>query len=235
MQTMFHAAESRGFADHGWLRSYHSFSFADYYNPMRMNFGVLRVINDDYVMGGRGFGRHPHKNMEIISIPLSGDLEHKDSMGNGSIIKQGDIQIMSAGVGITHSEMNANLDQAVAFLQIWVLPKVQQVEPRYQQISLEDKRNDFQQIVSPNPDDDGVWLHQDAWFSLAKFDQGTRKSYQVKQKQNGVYVFMIAGKAKIGNQILQARDGLGVWDCDSFDVEALDNAEILLMDVPLTI
>lgn len=237
MQTVLHTAESRGNAHHGWLQSRHTFSFADYYDRNRMNFGVLRVINDDQVAGGQGFGTHPHRDMEIISIPLEGDLAHKDSMGNGSIIRQGDVQIMSAGTGVTHSEMNANADQAVKFLQIWVLTRKNGVEPRYQQIRIADEAqpNDFQQIVSPHADDAGVWIHQDAWFSLAKFSDGLSKPYQVKRAGNGVYVFVIKGKAKIGDIELNERDGLGVWDTDSFEVTAVGDAEILLMDVPMDV
>ncbi|MGX3067514.1 pirin family protein [Ursidibacter arcticus] len=236
MKYIYHSADSRGNADHGWLKSRHTFSFANYYDPERLGFGALRVINDDFVEGGMGFGTHPHNNMEIISIPLSGDLSHKDSMGNGSIIRNGDIQVMSAGTGITHSEMNANRDQAVKFLQIWVIPNKRNVEPRYQQIAIADqaKPNDFQQILSPNPDDEGVWIHQDAWFSLAKFELNHSKTYQLHKENTGVYVFVIKGNAKIGDKELNERDGLAVWDTQSFDVTALsENAEILLMEVPI--
>lgn len=237
MQTIYHQANTRGNANHGWLKSKHTFSFANYYNPERMGFGVLRVINDDQVEGGMGFGAHSHRDMEIISIPLSGDLAHKDSMGNGSIIRNGDIQVMSAGTGVTHSEMNANTDKAVKFLQIWVLTRKLGVQPRYQQITIADKSklNDFQQVLSPNPDDEGVWIHQDAWFSLAKFEDGFSKPYQIKRQGNGVYVFVIKGKAKINDIELNERDGLGVVDTDSIDVTAIGDAEILLMDVPMNI
>lgn len=236
MQTVYHAADTRGVANHGWLKSRHTFSFANYFDPQRMNFGVLRVINDDQVAGGGGFGTHPHNNMEIISIPLSGDLAHRDSMGNGSIIRHGDIQVMSAGTGVTHSEMNANADEAVKFLQIWVFPNKKDVEPRYQQITMADQArpNEFQQILSPNPDDEGVWIHQDAWFSLARFDQGTKKSYTVKKPGNGVYVFVIKGQVKVADRTLNERDGFGISDTEAFDVEALSDAEVLLMDVPMT-
>lgn len=236
MQTVYHAADTRGVANHGWLKSRHTFSFANYFDPQRMNFGVLRVINDDQVAGGGGFGTHPHNNMEIISIPLSGDLAHRDSMGNGSIIRHGDIQVMSAGTGVTHSEMNANADEAVKFLQIWVFPNKKDVEPRYQQITMADQArpNEFQQILSPNPDDEGVWIHQDAWFSLARFDQGTKKSYTVKKPGNGVYVFVIKGQVKVADRTLNERDGFGISETEAFDVEALSDAEVLLMDVPMT-
>ena len=237
MKTVFHAADSRGDAEHGWLKSRHTFSFAEYYDPKRMGFGVLRVINDDCVQGGMGFGRHPHQDMEIISLPLSGDLAHKDSMGNGSIIKNGDIQVMSAGTGITHSEMNANADKPVKFLQIWVLTRKNGIKPRYQQVTIADqaKPNDFQQILSPNADDDGVWIHQDAWFSLANFDKDTSRYYQIKKSGNGVYVFVIKGSANIDGQQLGERDGLGIWDADGFELTATSDAQILLMDVPMDI
>lgn len=237
MKTVFHAADSRGDAEHGWLKSRYTFSFAEYYDPQRMGFGVLRVINDDCVEGGMGFGRHPHQDMEIISLLLSGDLAHKDSMGNGSIIKNGDIQVMSAGTGITHSEMNANADKPVKFLQIWVLTRKNGIKPRYQQVTIADqtKPNDFQQILSPNADDDGVWIHQDAWFSLANFDKDTSRYYQIKKSGNGVYVFMIKGSANIGDRQLGERDGLGIWDADGFELTATSDAQILLMDVPMDI
>ena len=235
MKTIYHAAGSRGFADHGWLKSNHTFSFANYYNRDRMHFGVLRVINDDFVDKGKGFGTHPHNDMEIISLPLEGELEHRDSMGNGSIIRQGDVQVMSAGTGITHSEFNARQDQPVKFLQIWVFPREKGVKPRYDQVRIADftKPNDFQQIVSPDPDGDGVWIHQDAWFHLANFDKGGTKEYDVKKKGNGVYLFVIRGKAKVSTQTLNERDGYGIWDIGSFTLEALEDSEILLMEVPM--
>lgn len=235
MKTIYHAAGSRGHAEHGWLKSNHTFSFANYYNRERMHFGVLRVINDDSVEGGEGFGTHPHNDMEIISLPLEGELEHRDSMGNGSIIRQGDVQVMSAGTGITHSEFNARQDQPVKFLQIWVFPREKGVKPRYDQVRIADftKPNDFQQIVSPDPDGDGVWIHQDAWFHLANFDKGVTKEYDVKKKGNGVYLFVIRGKAKVSTQTLNERDGYGIWDIGSFTLEALEDSEILLMEVPM--
>ena len=235
MKTIYHKADSRGHANHGWLDSYHTFSFANYYNPERMNFGVLRVLNDDTVSGNMGFGTHPHKDMEIVSIPLEGDLRHKDNMGNETIIKAGDIQVMSAGTGVMHSEYNNNPDKPVKFLQIWVIPNKMNVTPRYGQIDAvaHAKPNDFQQIVSPNKDDDGVWIHQDAWFHLAKFEKGISKEYFLKKEGNGVYVFILEGKAKIGEQILERRDGLGISDTNSFKTEALENSEILLMEVPM--
>ncbi len=235
MKTIYHPAASRGYADHGWLKSNHTFSFANYHNRDRMNFGVLRVINDDQVAGGEGFGAHPHNDMEIISIPLEGDLEHRDSMGNGGIIRKGDIQVMSAGTGVTHSEFNANADRAVKFLQIWVFPREKGVKPRYGQMHIADyaKPDDFQQIVSPYPEDAGMWINQDSWFHLADIGAGVKKTYALKKPGNGVYLFLISGEAKVGDQILHQRDGYGIWDTESFLLEATEKAEILLMEVPM--
>ncbi|SDQ66393.1 hypothetical protein SAMN05421664_2071 [Chryseobacterium soldanellicola] len=235
--SVIHKADSRGKADHGWLVSNHTFSFANYHNPERMHFGVLRVLNDDKVDAGRGFGTHPHDNMEIISIPLEGDLEHKDSMGNTAVIKSGDIQVMSAGTGIMHSEYNKNSDQPVKFLQIWVYPNKRNVTPRYDQITLdkEKSKNKFQQILSPNTDDEGVWIHQDAWFHLGNFENNKEINYQIRKKGNGVYAFIIKGSAEIEDQELEQRDGFGVWDISDLNIKATaENTEILLMEVPMT-
>jgi hypothetical protein len=235
MKTIFHKAESRGYANHGWLEAYHSFSFARYFNPERMGFGALRVLNDDAVKGGMGFSSHPHKDMEIITIPLEGDLKHSDTMGNVGIISKGEVQVMSAGTGIFHSEKNANATKDLKLLQIWVIPREENVQPRYEQLVITEqaKPNDFQQIVSPDKDDEGVWIHQDAWFSLANFDKGVSKQYNLKKTTNGVYVFVIEGKAKIGNQLLEKRDALGITECLDFTLEALENSEILIMEVPM--
>jgi quercetin 2,3-dioxygenase len=233
--TVLHKAETRGDANHGWLHSRHTFSFADYYDPERVHFGVLRVLNDDTVIAGMGFSTHPHNNMEIISIPLEGDLEHKDSMGNVSVIKHGDVQVMSAGTGITHSEYNKNKDQRVKFLQIWVIPDKGNVKPRYDQITLNvaDRHNKFQQILSPNPDDEGVWIYQNAWFHLGNFDKGYGDNYGIKAKGNGVYAFVLSGDITINDQKLNSRDGFGIWDVESFSVKADSDAEFLLMEVPM--
>jgi hypothetical protein len=235
-KTILHKADTRGKADHGWLQNFHSFSFAGYYNPERMNFGTLRVLNDDSVKGGMGFGKHPHDNMEIISIPLEGDLEHKDSMGNTTVIRKGDIQVMSAGTGIYHSEYNKNADQTVKFLQIWIFPNKKNVQPRYDQVSLNeaDRKNKLQQILSPNIGDEGVWIHQDAWFHLGTFDNEVEKTYQIKKSGNGVYAFVLKGKFLVEGQQLEHRDGLGIWDTESFNIESNEvGSEILLMEVPM--
>lgn len=235
--TILHKAETRGDADHGWLHSKHTFSFANYYNPERMHFGVLRVLNDDTVSGGMGFGTHPHDNMEIISIPLEGDLEHKDSMGNVAVIRNGDIQVMSAGTGIQHSEYNKSKDNTVKFLQIWVFPNKKNVTPRYDQITLqaEDRHNKLQQILSPNADDAGVWIHQNAWFHLGKFDKGVSTEYKLKLKGNGVYVFNLNGDLEANGQLLNNRDGFGIWNTDKMKLTAITNSEFLIMEVPMTI
>ncbi len=235
MKSVLHKANTRGHANHGWLDSHHSFSFANYYNPERMNFGVLRVLNDDIVASGRGFGTHPHDNMEIISIPLSGDLEHKDSMGNTTVIKQGDVQVMSAGTGIRHSEYNKNKDQEVRFLQIWLFPNQKNVEPRYDQITLDSKatKNQLSQILSPNADDAGVWIHQNAWFHLGDLEAGCQENYTLKDPNNGLYTFVLDGDVTVGDQKLNRRDGYGVWDTAAIDIKADSDAKLLLMEVPM--
>ena len=235
MKTIVHAANTRGGSHHGWLKSKHTFSFADYYNPQRVGFGALRVINDDHVDGGMGFGDHSHANMEIISIPLSGKLKHGDSMGNHGIIRSGEIQVMSAGTGIVHSEMNADDIVPVKFLQIWVVPNKLDVTSRYQQVSLVDLliHNQFNQVLSPNPEDAGVWIHQNAWFSVGEFDKGVTTTYALKSALNGAYVFVISGKVVINGQTLVPRDGLAVSETKNFTMDVLENAQVLVMDVPL--
>ena len=237
MNTVLHKANTRGSADHGWLKVNHTFSFANYHNPERMHFGVLRVFNDDSIAGGKGFNTHPHDNMEIITIPLEGDLEHKDSMGNGAIIKNGDVQVMSAGTGITHSEFNANKDKAVKVLQIWLFPSQKNVTPRYDQLSLSsiETKNSFYQLLSPNKNDQGVWIHQNAWFSIGNFDTDKKLDYKLKSKSNGVYAFIIEGQAKIGKQLIDKRDGFGIWNTDKLNISASKGSKILLMEVPMTI
>lgn len=237
MKTIYHKASTRGHANHGWLDSHHTFSFAGYHNSERMHFGVLRVLNDDQVAPGQGFGTHPHDNMEIISIPLEGDLEHKDSMGNVATIKEGDVQVMSAGTGIYHSEYNKNEDKEVKFLQIWVFPNKRNVEPRYDQISIRDieKQNSFYQVLSPDPEDAGVWVHQDAWFHLGKFEAGSTDTYTLKKDGNGVYIFVLEGEVEIYGQKLEKRDGYGIWETNSFDLASLTDSRVLLMEVPMAL
>jgi quercetin 2,3-dioxygenase len=234
-KSVLHTADSRGHANHGWLNAYHSFSFASWYNPDRVQFGMLRVLNDDTIAAGMGFGTHPHDNMEIITIPLEGDLAHKDSMGNAATIKTGDVQVMSAGTGIQHSEFNPNADQQTKLFQIWLFPKYRNVEPRYQQITLDvtEQKNDFAQILSPNPDDAGVWIHQDAWFYLSDFDADFSKTYTLKKEGNGVYIFVISGRITVDGQELQTRDGLGVWEFSTLEFKAATDAKFLIMEIPM--
>jgi hypothetical protein len=231
-------SETRGHANHGWLDTYHSFSFSSYFDPERIQFGALRVLNDDTIAAGTGFGKHPHDNMEIISIPLSGVLEHKDSMGNVQIIKEGDIQVMSAGTGIFHSEFNGSKDKEGKFLQIWVLPDKINVTPRYDQITLNpaDRINKLQQIVSPNPDDEGVWIYQNAWFFMGRFDKGKQIDYRLKSKDNGLFCFILEGKFNIDGDSLDRRDGIEIRDTDFVSIKSeSDSSEILLMDVPINL
>ena len=237
MNTVLHKANTRGHANHGWLQANHSFSFANYYNPERMHFGVLRVLNDDTIAPAMGFPTHPHDNMEIITIPLEGDLEHKDNMGNGTIIKNGDIQVMSAGTGITHSEFNANKGDYCKLLQIWLFPNKRNVTPRYDQIAIRSlaKENSLYQVLSPNKDDDGVWIHQNAWFNIGEYEKSTTETYSIHSKENGVYLFVIEGNINIDGQILEKRDGFGVWDTDQIEFTAEKSSKVLLMELPMQI
>lgn len=236
MEQVLHKADSRGYANHGWLESYHSFSFANYYNPERMQFGTLRVLNDDRVAPGMGFGTHPHQNMEIISIPLEGDLEHKDSMGNTAVIRQGDVQVMSAGTGVQHSEYNKNRDREVAFLQIWVLPDRPNVTPRYDQITLdpEQLKNKWFTLLGPRDKHDALWIHQNAWFHLGEFDDGETVSYNIKEPGNGLYVFVLEGSATVGDTGLGKRDAMGVWDTSEVSFRMDEKSRLLLLEVPLS-
>jgi redox-sensitive bicupin YhaK (pirin superfamily) len=233
---VLHKAESRGFANHGWLKSYHTFSFANYYDPDRTNFGALRVLNDDWVSAAMGFGTHPHKNMEIISIPLAGELEHKDSMGTVARIKAGDIQVMSAGTGIAHSEYNASGKDPVQFLQIWIIPNQLNVKPRYDQITLQksDLQNRLAQIVSPNENEEGVWIHQNAWFHMGQFEEGKEQRYSLKKAENGLYAFVLEGGFWIDETEINRRDGLAITGIDAIQIRSKSKGStILLMEVPL--
>lgn len=235
MKTVLHKANTRGNANHGWLNANHSFSFANYYNPERMNFGVLRVLNDDQIAPGRGFGTHPHDNMEIITIPLSGQVEHKDSMGNSGFISPGEVQVMSAGTGVQHSEFNKNKDQDLKLLQIWVFPNKQQVTPRYdqQRIDTTPSKNGFKQILSPNANDAGVWIHQNAWFHMGEMNANETFTYNLNDSRNGVYAFLIEGNATIENEVLAQRDGMGIWDSTEINIKSNAKSKILLMEVPM--
>lgn len=237
MKTIYHSSSTRGEANHGWLHARHSFSFANYFNPERIQFGALRVLNDDSIAPGMGFGTHPHNNMEIITIPLEGALEHKDSMDNVGVIEADEIQVMSAGTGIYHSEYNKNKDQTVNLLQLWVLPHTQNVSPRYDQKSIKALKtpNAFYPIVTPDPEGPGMWIHQDAWFHLGEFDQDKEVEYLLNKEGNGVYAFVIEGEGTVAGQDLSKRDAVGVWDTPSFSIAAKKDSRILLLEVPMQI
>lgn len=233
--TVLHKANTRGNANHGWLNAFHSFSFGSWYNPERVQFGTLRVLNDDTIAAGMGFGTHPHDNMEIITITLEGDLAHKDSMGNAATIKTGDVQVMSAGTGIQHSEFNPNPDLQTKLFQIWLFPKTRDVEPRYQQITLDKslEKNDFAQILSPNADDAGVWIHQDAWFYLSDFDKDFSKKLSLKKEGNGFYIINIEGEIEINGEKLEQRDAIGIWETSEIQIKANTTSKFLIMEIPM--
>jgi len=235
MKTVFHSEASRGHANHGWLNAKHSFSFASWQNPERINFGALRVLNDDIVAPSMGFGKHPHDNMEIITIPLRGALKHQDSIGNSSLIQAGEVQVMSAGTGVQHSEVNANNEEEINLFQIWIFPNKQNVTPRYDQIKYnqDELRNNLLQVVSPNPDDAGTWIHQRAWIHLAQMDTGTKIEYQLKENGNGVYILNIDGIFEIASQTLEKRDAIGVWETESIIITANKSGRLLLIEVPM--
>ena len=235
MKKVFHASKDRGEANYGWLKAKYSFSFSNYTNPERTQFGVLCVLNDDIIAPGMGFGSHPHDNMEIITIPLSGSLKHQDSMNNLGIVKQDEIQVMSTGTGIFHSEFNNNKDQTLCLLQIWVLPKKRNVSPRYDQMDIKElkKINSLYPIITPDQNSPSMWIHQDAWFHLGDFDDNTELEYKIKKKGNGVYSFVIHGSVVVAGKLLGKRDALGIWDTNSFILSAEPNSQILLIEVPL--
>lgn len=235
MQKIIHRGNTRGFANHDWLQSYHTFSFAGYYNPERIHFGALRVLNDDAVKGGMGFGTHPHDNMEIVSIPLNGALEHRDNTGRHEIISTNEVQIMSAGSGISHSEFNASKTDPVNFLQIWVFPKLKDITPRYQQQAFEPaaRQNKLQVVVSPEQDSGVLLINQDAWFSLGKFDEGQTVDISPRMAQQGSYLFVLEGEVEVDGEVLQRRDAIGLIDFSKVSVKALKAAEFLLIDVPM--
>ena len=235
MKKIFHISNSRGEADHGWLKAKHSFSFANYFNPERMQFGALRVLNDDIIAPGRGFGTHPHDNMEIITIPLEGSLEHKDSMENVGVIEKDEIQVMSAGTGISHSEYNKSIEKSLSLLQIWILPKEKNVIPRYDQKNRKELQimNSLYPIVTPNKSGTEMWIYQDAWLHMGDFNRSTSFEYKINKKGNGVYTFVIDGCAKISDKTLQKRDALGIWDIKNFNISVNKNSKLLLIEVPI--
>ncbi len=234
-KIIIHRADTRGIAEHGWLKSFHTFSFASYYNPERIHFGVLRVLNDDIVKASSGFDNHTHENMEIISIPLEGILTHKDNLGHISIIRPGDIQVMSAGSGITHSEYNDDTVNPVNFLQRWIYPKQKDIKPQYQQKTFDqdDRINTLQEIISPSPGNDNLHIHQDAWISIGKLVKGTETEYSIKKNDNGIYIFIIEGDTNVEGLNLNKRDGIGISGTDKIKIKVINDCELLVLDIPM--
>ena len=235
MKKVFHKNIDRGFADHGWLKANHSFSFAGWYNPERIQFGKLRVLNDDLVSPGKGFGTHPHEDMAIVPIPLEGSLSHKDNKGHEEVISRNDIQVMSAGTGIMHSEYNASESEYVNLLQLWIFPDKKGHVPRYDQKSFNqlDRKNKLQTIVAPTKNDNNLWLNQDAYLTWSDLDQNKEIDYNLHNKNNGVYIFLIDGIISVDNHILAKRDAIGVWEIEQFNIAAKENSNILFIEVPM--
>ena len=233
---IIHTADSRGYANHGWLKSHHTFSFAGYFDPERVHFGALRVLNDDYVAAGMGFGQHPHDNMEIVSIPLEGKLQHQDSTGSSGIIEKGEIQFMSAGTGVVHSEMNASATEAVKFLQIWVIPNKNNITPRYGQMKYEINDNEIQTLIQPEAKEGCLRLQQNAWFKMAKFDAGKEIELKVEDpKNNGIYLFVLNGALEVDEKSLQTRDAIGVWETENIQIKTTEKSEFLIIEVPMNL
>jgi redox-sensitive bicupin YhaK (pirin superfamily) len=233
MITILHPADTRGHANHGWLNAKHSFSFASWYNPERVHFGMLRVLNDDIVAGGMGFGKHPHDNMEIITIPLAGSIQHEDSMGFSEVIHAGEVQVMSAGTGVYHSEYNPSPDQELNLFQIWIFPKYKQVEPRYAQSKYELKEGTFTGLVGPEESGISTWIHQDAWLSMGSFKAGSSLTYNFKKQGNGIYLMLVEGKINIGEHILNQRDAIGIYQTNQIELNIHETAKILVIEVPM--
>lgn len=237
MTTKIYRADKRGKADFGWLKANFSFSFGNYFNPENVQFGMLRVLNDDTIGAGTGFGTHPHENMEIITIPLEGGLKHRDSMGNEGVIRFGEVQVMSAGTGIQHSEMNASETEHAKTLQLWVFPEKENVAPRYDQKSfdIESQMNTFVTVVTPEDKNDGnaLWVHQQTFFNLGIFEAGKWVDYSVNIAGNGVYLFVLEGQIKVNNELLNPRDAMGITDFEQFRIEVQSKSKILLVEVPM--
>jgi redox-sensitive bicupin YhaK (pirin superfamily) len=235
MAHLLHPAQSRGHANHGWLDTYHTFSFADYFDPERLNFGALRVLNDDTIAGGAGFGLHQHDNMEIVTIVLSGTLEHRDSLGTVGTVQTGEVQVMSAGSGVRHSEYNASKVDPVTLLQIWIETDTKNATPRYDQHSFVRNlgENQWQQLVAPSTNTNGLWIHQDAWFHRVILTPGTKLNYELKKPGHGVYFFVIEGMVKIDGEHLERRDGLGISEGNEYTLLAESQADVLVIEVPL--
>ncbi len=235
MKTIFHSATSRGHADHGWLNAHHSFSFANWYDASRVHFGMLRVLNDDIVAGGEGFGMHPHNDMEIITIILKGALQHKDNMGNGSIIKPGDVQVMSAGTGVLHSEFNPLDAEATNLFQLWIIPKEKNIAPRYDQRTYndEERNNKIQTVASGFKGENELYIHQDAAISLANIQAGSSLEYTMKKSGNGVYIMSVNGNVDVEGTQLDSRDAIGIWETNNIKMSSMNGSDIMIIEVPM--
>ena len=236
MKKIIHKADSRGYFDYGWLKTNHSFSFSQYYNPERMNFGMLRVLNDDIVAPGQGFGTHPHNDMEIVSIPLKGGLAHRDNTGSKGVIYPNEVQVMSAGTGILHSEFNYSKDEESNFLQLWILPDKKGHKPRYDQKTFnpDGRKNQLQTIVTPDKSNGNLWLNQDAYLSMSNIDRNNRINYKFKKKVNGVYIFLIEGNVSVADETLSERDGIGIWETEEISIVANKDSQVLLIEIPIS-
>jgi redox-sensitive bicupin YhaK (pirin superfamily) len=235
METIIHKADSRGYADFGWLKTHYTFSFANYYNPARINFGTLRVLNDDFIAGGEGFGKHPHNNMEIITIPIQGQLRHTDSMGHTMVIEPNEVQVMTAGTGITHAEFNNSTEIPVKLFQIWIFPEKQNITPRYDQKKFDplESFNKWQCLVSPDKRNNSLTIHQKAWISRSKISTNKTLDYQLNLNNNGIYLFIIEGQINLNGITLNRRDGIGIWNTNSISVNALEESDVLLLEIPI--
>lgn len=237
MKTVVHRAQTRGTADYGWLKANYSFSFANYFDPDRLQFGLLRVLNDDFIAPSMGFGKHPHDNMEIVTIPLKGALKHKDSMQHEGVIRPGEVQVMSAGSGLEHSELNASASEETNILQLWVFPEKKDVKPRYDQKLFDEaaKTNTFLTVVSPADDNDGnaLWIHQQAYFNLGNFSEGSAGSYRLANAEHGVYVFVIEGSIRVADEELHKRDAIGIRELEHIRIESLTDSKLLLIEIPM--
>ncbi len=233
MKTVFHPENERGGANHGWLKAKHSFSFASWQNRNRMNFGALRVLNDDVIAAKMGFGTHPHENMEIITIPHSGSLKHKDSMGHEAVFSAGEIQVMSAGSGVYHSEFNASEIEELTLFQLWIFPNKQNVSPRYQQKGIEIIPNTLSCILQPEESEKTVWIHQNAYMYIAEFTEDKQLEYTLHGENQGAYCILMKGEVNICEQQLLEKDAIGVSETNSFTIKAKTNSKLLIIEVPM--
>lgn len=235
MKSIFYKADTRGHANYGWLDTYYSFSFNRYYDPQRVNFGALRVLNDDTIAAGGGFGKHPHDNMEIVTIPFSGALEHQDSTGHSEVLRPDDVQIMSAGSGIIHSEFNHSKTDACSLFQVWIMPDKRDIKPRYDQKSFNsrNRQNRWQLLVGPDNENGELWINQQARFSRGDFDAATEVKFELKRSGSGLFLMVIEGSVETAGQLLERRDAIGISETSGIDIRIRENAQLLAIEVPM--